>query len=548
MKQIPIDFREVVESTVNITRNKLVKHYGVSPPVIDRWVKDTGVLVGSVCKDADIDINQFSIDVQSNTMTQLDIAKKYHMDASTVPRVCKRNNIEPNMKRLQYTPRDDFELMTSLLFRGKASTARFYSTTISAINGWCNANSFTVPKYHGRRNRVVDSMSDTVVNLYNQDHTISFISSLLDSNSGKIKRVLQDRGINIVTQQDKWAADRLSIANNFESYVECNRQGKDLIQISEDHGISYEQLKREFWRRNHPVTLHSYNKSKGELDLIKFITDLGVVAESRKWSYGDKTFEIDCMIPHMSLGIEYCGEYWHSTQGGKQRKYHQQKYEWCKDQGINLITLFEHEWYTKRPLLENMIKYRLGLCPNRVFARKTELAEISSYAARKFHDVNHISGGISASSINMGLHNQGELVSVISLSKSRYSDHDFELIRYSTKQGVSVVGGFGKLFKGFTGTCSPGTTILSYCDLRFGSGGVYDATGFIYSGTTPPNYWYYYKNAGPTGRFESRIKYQKHKLKSSHNYDALKTEEAIMSENGYLRVYDCGSSRHVYTV
>ena len=89
---------------------------------------------------------------------------------------------------------------------------------------------------------------------------------------------------------------------------------------------------------------------------------------------------------------------------------------------------------------------------------------------------------------------------------------------------------------------------MSYCDLRFGHGNVYKKSGFELETITAPNYWYYYKKDGRYGRFESRIKYQKHKLKHLSNYCDEKTEYDIMQENGFLRVYDSGNKKYVCNI
>jgi len=87
--------------------------------------------------------------------------------------------------------------------------------------------------------------------------------------------------------------------------------------------------------------------------------------------------------------------------------------------------------------------------------------------------------------------------------------------------------------------------VVSFCDLRFGKGRVYENSGFKNVSTTPPNYWYYFKNDGKLGIFESRIKYQKHKLKHFSNYSNDKTEYEIMKENGYLQIFDCGNYKFI---
>ena len=54
-----------------------------------------------------------------------------------------------------------------------------------------------------------------------------------------------------------------------------------------------------------------------------------------------------------------------------------------------------------------------------------------------------------------------------------------------------------------------------------------------------PNYWYF---KGNVLQLESRVKYQKHKLKSLLEFfDESKTEVENMKANGYNRIFDCGN-------
>ena len=84
---------------------------------------------------------------------------------------------------------------------------------------------------------------------------------------------------------------------------------------------------------------------------------------------------------------------------------------------------------------------------------------------------------------------------------------------------------------------------MTYADLRFGEGNVYERSGFTLLGRTMPNYFYYDKN---TGNVENRMKFQKKKLKKMNipEYSDNKTEFEIMSELGYYKLYDCGNKKY----
>jgi hypothetical protein len=221
-----------------------------------------------------------------------------------------------------------------------------------------------------------------------------------------------------------------------EVFIDENNSGLNLKEIALKHECSYEQLKAIFVEGGQDVILHSYNKSKGELEVKKFIEDLGFTVKSVKKKFEEDRFEIDCFIEDKNFGIEYCGEYWHSQNIGIKQDYHQRKTIWAQKQGIKLMTIFEHEWYTKRQLLENMIKIRLGLVETKIYARKTMIAIIPKSVACHFHNRNHIQGGLKTSTVDIGLYYNGELISVDSMDINHLRNTLKMIIRNSNKHKV----------------------------------------------------------------------------------------------------------------
>jgi hypothetical protein len=128
-------------------------------------------------------------------------------------------------------------------------------------------------------------------------------------------------------------------------------------------------------------------------------------------------------------------------------------------------------------------------------------------------------------------------VAVMSFAKPRFnSKYQWELIRYSSELNTTIVGGASRLLKYFERKYKP-TSIISYCDRRWGSGGLYLQLGFTESHKSKPNYFYY-----KSGKVFPRYKFQKHKLPNLlDNFDESKTEVENMLDNGYLRYFDCGN-------
>jgi hypothetical protein len=149
-----------------------------------------------------------------------------------------------------------------------------------------------------------------------------------------------------------------------------------------------------------------------------------------------------------------------------------------------------------------------------------------------FLDHNHIQGAGQPTSTNFALYNKEEIVAVMTFGKPRFSGEDWELVRYCTKLGTTVVGGASKLFKN-----KPEGTGVSYAARDYSTGGLYKNLGFSFSHITEPGYAYY-------KRLEriSRYRAQKHKLESLLPiYDPKLTEYQNMELNGYHRTYDSGN-------
>lgn len=255
------------------------------------------------------------------------------------------------------------------------------------------------------------------------------------------------------------------------------------------------------------------------------------------------TYELDICIPELNLAIEVDGIFWHSELSGRGRKYHINKTSECIKQGIKLIHIFSNEWHTKNGIVKSRLKYVLGSCDRRLYARNCQVEVIDHGTSRQFVHANHIQGPRNAA-YNYGLYHGEELVMVATLSN--HSNYEFELIRSCSLRGVSVVGGLGKIIKKFISDYQP-STILSYADRRWGDGQSYGKIGFQCIGNTQPNYWYFRRN-GDTNTVFSRLTFQKHKLANILNdFDPTLTEWQNMVKNGYDRIWDCGNSKWVWT-
>lgn len=272
-------------------------------------------------------------------------------------------------------------------------------------------------------------------------------------------------------------------------------------------------------------------KSRSEEDLYNEVLKLDdTIESSNRTLIAPK--ELDIVSVKHKIAIEYCGVYWHSERF-KNKRYHNDKLEATKKQGYRLITIFEDEWIYKKDHVLSRLKSIFNCSPNRIYARKCTVQQISSIQSNDFVEQNHIQGK-RPTRYNYGLFFNKRLVSVMTLSKTH------EIIRFCSLLDWSVVGGAGKLLKYHIQMTSP-TQITSFADRRWSDGNLYRILGFEFVYNTPLNYWYF-KN--PSIKLISRRSFQKHTLsKKLDKFDVNLSESQNMFNNGYDRIWDCGSSK-----
>lgn len=294
-----------------------------------------------------------------------------------------------------------------------------------------------------------------------------------------------------------------------------------------------------------PVSL---THSKGEKELVDFIRSIysGEVLENDRTPFrGQSRFsEVDVHLPDLGICFEYNGLYYHGEHH-KDKSYHIDKTRFLLNKGIKTYHIWEDDWLFNQDLVKSMVQNQIGR-NRRIWGRSCEVVRVSGKDYRKFCDENHIQGYTPSTHI-YGLSHEGELVSIMSFSKSRKmissTDVGYELIRLCSKKGVSVVGGPSKMFKRFIQDQNP-DVVLSYCDVSHSpdpESSVYSKMGFQYDGITDPGYHWVID-----GKRENRLNWTKKKLVDL-GHDPLMTEVEIMNSLGRYRIFNCGNFRFVWT-
>lgn len=273
--------------------------------------------------------------------------------------------------------------------------------------------------------------------------------------------------------------------------------------------------------------LNTNGTSCGEHEIGELFKSYEIIRNSRKII---SPFEIDIFLPKFKLGIEYNGAYWHSELNGKDKHYHIKKQLLAEEQNIKLIQIFDFEWNTKRTQIEGYLKSLLN--ENiRIYARNTSIKSPSKQQTKEFFEKNHIHGNVGYK-FSYGLYdNNGELISLLSIGKSRYSKkYDYEVLRFCNKIGVTVVGGLSKIISHIKNNLEF-SSLVSYTHRRLFDGKSFINAGFNLVNKTDPGYFWANKY---THDILTRYKTQKHKLNTTL------TEKEYMESKNYNKVWDCG--------
>lgn len=284
-------------------------------------------------------------------------------------------------------------------------------------------------------------------------------------------------------------------------------------------------------------------QSKEEIELIEYIkTIYNKEIQTNVRNLIIKS-EIDIYFPDINLAIEYNGLYWHSEKGGRFKDYHFNKFNKCREKNIRLIQIFSDEWINKKEIVKSKLKSILSEKQDKIYARKCIIKEISPKEKNQFLNKYHIQGE-DRSKIKLGLFFNNELVGVMTFINPRIAlgskskQNIYELSRFASSR--YIVGGSAKLINYFIKHYKP-NNIYSYSDNRWTDpdNNMYLKLGFIKTKESQPNYSY-------TKNYLTRIhryNFNKFNLKKL-GADITKTENEIMNNMGYTRVWDCGTTRY----
>lgn len=286
-----------------------------------------------------------------------------------------------------------------------------------------------------------------------------------------------------------------------------------------------------------------------EIEVRRWLDEAGIEYETNNRKIVART-EMDIYIPSKSLVVECNGVYWHSDKVKKVSKYHFNKRETLNSAGISLLTLWEDQVINHPDIVKNILLSRCGVYETRIGARECVVNQIDSKEANEFLDKYHLQGKCGGK-VRLGLRSkEGELLCLMVLGYrkvgSSWDSKGWELIRYCVRGGWQVVGGASRLMKEFIKEYNP-EKITSFASDDISDGGLYKILGFE-KVSDQPGYWY----IDPVEmtrhhRFSFTKKRIIEKGLATPEEASVLSEREIMMSLGYLRIYDSGQSKWIWT-
>ena len=268
--------------------------------------------------------------------------------------------------------------------------------------------------------------------------------------------------------------------------------------------------------------------SMQQLELFAFVSSL--VDDTRPCDRSVvPPLELDVWVPSRMFALEYDGLYWHSELS-KSSSYHARKTSRCAALGVRLMHVFEDDWRDRRPIVESLIRHRLGLTPRKVSARECELRALSAKERRAFFEANHLDGDVAANEC-LGLVLSGEVVMALSLRKPFHRAHSdrLEVARSCPALDTVVRGGLSRLVKAALARAKEQGRVglITYVDGRIGDGTGYVKAGLKKTGETPPRFWW--------TDFDRRFNRFKFKANAAEGL----SEREVAAQAGVVKVWGC---------
>ena len=296
-------------------------------------------------------------------------------------------------------------------------------------------------------------------------------------------------------KSEKFRKLNFKIAND-SNYLKYLKDGISLFKCDNNQDHHFEASIDIFQKRIkyktcicticNPINKHQSGKEIKLFNFIKSIYEGEIIQNFRI-----ERQEIDIYLPQLNLGFEFNGVYWHSDIY-KEKDFHSNKSKFFEERGIHVFHIWEDDFDEKEEIIKSQIQNLIGKS-QKIGARKCEVKEVNDISLIKdFLNKNHIQGWVN-SNIKIGLFFNSKLVSLMTFDhfegRKKMNQNEWNLNRFCSKSGLSVIGGASKLLSFFTKKYNP-NRIISYSDKDWSKGELYQKLGFKKTHETIPDYKY----------------------------------------------------------
>jgi hypothetical protein len=329
------------------------------------------------------------------------------------------------------------------------------------------------------------------------------------------------------------------ILTNASAFAELVK-GRTIGHVAEETGLDYNTILRHVRKHNLIDTIVFNPRSLMEEDMKLWLNEMQI-----PYKHDDRTIlegnrELDFFLKEYNFAIELHGLWHHSEIGGKkEKKYHFDKFQECKNKGIQLLQIWQDEYWKSKSIIQSKILYLVNRNINRIHARKCEISHLKDAPVeREFLEKNHIQGFAAYRQISFSATYDSKIVGIMSFSHRK--DNTWEIVRFATDIKTHIPGLFSKILKYSVKSGYICGDIISFSDNRISNGNLYIQSGFELASELDADYCY-------TNDYQTRHNkqgFRKEDLIKNFNLDSQLVKETdewtLMKELGYDRLWDAG--------
>jgi hypothetical protein len=290
------------------------------------------------------------------------------------------------------------------------------------------------------------------------------------------------------------------------------------------------------------------SSSKPEQELYDFISSFGLTVEKANRKVLGNRKEVDLYVPELKLAVEFNGIYWHN-ENWKGEVYHYEKWAAAKTAGIQLIHVWEDDWYDRKDIILRLLTARLGVTDQlpTLYPELTQgltavdtidlnVVVIDADKCEQFMTTNHLHG-FEPRGQHVGLEDvDGVLRAVLTVSK--HESDTLQVERYAA--AGEVTGGFERLLSHAMNETGV-STVVADVDHAFDDGKWLEAAGFEPVQEFEPDYMYVVAMKRVPKTMFTPEYFQNH---SRYVWEEGFSSRELADKNRVPRIWDAGHTRY----